>query len=182
MKMKVKDKTPATPWLPMAAGCVVVVIIAAILGLSAEKRFGSVIYQKLPPSIVAPSVTPSPSIAALLPSVTPLLSVTPSPSPELTAQEYILPFSDTRAVTTADLTGLTSWELKVARNEIYARHGRPFIHKDLSCYFAKQSWYILDPDYSDESLSKLELTNANTVLDYEKSIASPLIAKDTGCQ
>ena len=94
----------------------------------------------------------------------------------------IFPDSNTREIIEAELLDLTPWQLKVARNEIYARHGRPFIHKDLSCYFAKQSWYILDPDYSDESLSKLELTNANTVLDYEKSIASPLIAKDTGCQ
>ena len=36
---------------------------------------------------------------------------------------------------------LTDWEIRVARNEIYARHGRIFSDPDLNAYFRSQSWY-----------------------------------------
>jgi len=57
----------------------------------------------------------------------------PTPPPDFSASQsgqngFILPFSDSRTVTKNDLVGLTPWELKVARNEIYARHGRQFLH------------------------------------------------------
>jgi flagellar basal body-associated protein FliL len=95
--------------------------------------------------------------------------------------EYILPFSNIRAVVTADLEDLTPWELKVARNEIYARHGRPFVHQDLTCYFAQQPWYQIDQNYQEDNLSELEVSNAVFILNYEKANNSPLINKDSGC-
>lgn len=113
---------------------------------------------------------------------------TPPPdhlSTEITADspqsEYILPFSNSRKITKEDLVGLSPWELKVARNEIYARHGRPFVHQDLTCYFAKQDWYTLDNNYTEDRLSSLETTNAVFILDYEKEINSPLLNEDSGC-
>lgn len=96
--------------------------------------------------------------------------------------DYVLPFSNSRSVTREDLAGLTDWQLKVARNEIYARHGRTFVHKDLSCYFDKLSWYEIDPEYSENKLSSLEVSNAVFILNYEKEINSTLIDKDTGCK
>jgi hypothetical protein len=106
-----------------------------------------------------------------------------APSDEGTITEvYILPFSNTRALSTEDLVGLSPLELKTARNEIYARHGRAFVHKDMSCYFAKQAWYSIDPDYTDSNLSKLESLNVTTILDYEKSINSNVMNVDSGCK
>lgn len=97
-------------------------------------------------------------------------------------EDYILPFSNSREVVREDLIGLTPWQLKVARNEIYARHGRPFVHQDLACYFDKLAWYEIDPEYSENKLSPLEVSNAVFILNYEKEINSPLINKDTGCK
>ena len=96
--------------------------------------------------------------------------------------EFILPFSNSRSITREDLTGLTEWQLKIARNEIYARHGREFIHQDLSCYFDKLPWYEINPEYSENDLSSLEISNAVFILNYEKEINSSLIDKDTGCK
>lgn len=110
------------------------------------------------------------------------VTVTPPSDNNAGIEGYILSFSGTRIVSSDDLSGLTPWELKVARNEIYARYGRPFVHKDLSCYFAKQSWYTLNPDYSDESLSEFDTKNAAIILNYEKSINSPLVSTDSGCK
>jgi len=95
---------------------------------------------------------------------------------------FILPFSNSRSITEEDLAGLTEWQLKVARNEIYARHGRAFVHQDLSCYFDKLPWYEIDPEYSENKLSSLEISNAVFILNYEKEINSPLINNDTGCK
>ena len=38
-------------------------------------------------------------------------------------EEYILPDSDKKRVTNSDLKSLSSRELQLARNELYARHG-----------------------------------------------------------
>jgi len=104
------------------------------------------------------------------------------PSQTSDQSEYVLSFSNSRKITKEDLAGLTHWQLKVARNEIYARHGREFVHQDLSCYFDKLSWYEINPVYSENNLSSLEISNAVFILSYEKEINSSLINKDTGCK
>lgn len=94
---------------------------------------------------------------------------------------FVINDSNTRVITTSELTNLTPWQLKVARNEIYARHGRPFVHKDLQCYFAKQSWYRGDPNFSESSLNAVEKKNAETIKNYEIKVNSPFYQTDSGC-
>lgn len=57
------------------------------------------------------------------------------------ASEYILPESSTRLLTEADLSGLSKEELRLARNEIFARYGMIFGVEDLDSYFSSKSWY-----------------------------------------
>lgn len=45
--------------------------------------------------------------------------------------EYIIPDSSTRLLTAADLNGLSKNELRLARNEIFARYGRRFKDQEL---------------------------------------------------
>lgn len=94
---------------------------------------------------------------------------------------YIILDSNSRVISESELYNLTPWELKVARNEIYARHGRPFVHKDLQCYFATKSWYSEDSNFSESSLSTTEVKNISIILDYEKETNSPMLGKDSGC-
>lgn len=54
---------------------------------------------------------------------------------------FILPDSDTRLYTAEELEGLSEWDLEIARNEIYARHGRGFNDSTLQAYFDGQDWY-----------------------------------------
>lgn len=90
------------------------------------------------------------------------------------SSEYILPQSETRRLTEDDLSGLTHEELCLARNEIYARHGRRFKTQAIAAYFADKSWYdpSVDPavfDANQESyLSEDERYNASFLLSYEK--------------
>ena len=64
------------------------------------------------------------------------------------ASEYILPESNTRLLTESDLSGLTKEQLRLARNEMFARHGMIFGVEDLDSYFATKSWY--QPTYTAE--------------------------------
>lgn len=86
-------------------------------------------------------------------------------------KDYILPHSNTRKVTMADIKNLTKKERRLARNEIYARHGRRFLDKKLQKYFDSKNWYYgtIEPeDFVDsEHLSKLERRNAKFILKHE---------------
>ncbi len=85
---------------------------------------------------------------------------------------YILSTSGSEYLTIGDLAGLSAAELRVARNEIYARHGRIFGSEDLSTYFNSMSWYngtISADNFTDSMLSAVELANINTILKYEQA-------------
>lgn len=58
-----------------------------------------------------------------------------------TDSSYILPESNTRLLTRDELTGLTKEQLRLARNEIFARHGMIFGVDDLDAHFGSKSWY-----------------------------------------
>lgn len=50
-------------------------------------------------------------------------------------------------------------DLRILRNEMYARHGRVFKDPQLQKYFAAQAWYKPDPEFKDEMLSTIEFKN-----------------------
>lgn len=84
---------------------------------------------------------------------------------------YILPESSTKYLTKADLEGLTADKCRLARNEIYARHGRIFKDEAIQKYFESKSWYVgsIEPDDFQESmLNEYELANRDLIVEYEK--------------
>ena len=110
------------------------------------------------------------------PESTPEQTPEPEPEPEPSSPDYVLPDSSSRLYSAEELSGLSNWELYLARNEIYARHGRMFQKEDLQSYFNGQSWYT--PRYSPEEfdslglLSDVEQKNAATMLELEQSRGS----------
>lgn len=60
-------------------------------------------------------------------------------------------------------------ELKIMRNEIFARHGYIFQTDDMRSYFAKQSWYKPERTNVDNLLSKIEKKNVLTIKSAEKT-------------
>ena len=88
-------------------------------------------------------------------------------------EDYILPDSSIRPLTSADLAGLTKDQLRIARNEIYARHGRKFDSEDLSDYFNSKSWYrgtIAPADFRDSMLSQVEKDNLQVIKKAEENL------------
>lgn len=86
--------------------------------------------------------------------------------------EYILPESHDTALDEEDLYDLSKEQLKLARNEIFARHGYWFSNDDLFKYFAFCSWYR--PEKSKDTTGKLGLKsvenkNVSLIQDFEKN-------------
>jgi hypothetical protein len=81
---------------------------------------------------------------------------------------YIFADSDSRYLTSSDLYYLDATQLRLARNEIYARHGYVFKSKDLQEYFSNQSWYVPLYDNDRIVLSKTEMANVELIKTYEQ--------------
>lgn len=84
--------------------------------------------------------------------------------------EYVLPDSAKRKLKKSDLKGLSKEELRIARNEIYARHGRMFDDKKLQKYFDSQSWYegtVPASEFSEDVLSSVEKKNVAFIRQFE---------------
>ncbi|WP_458407204.1 YARHG domain-containing protein [Anaerotignum sp.] len=91
--------------------------------------------------------------------------------PEEFEPEYILPESDQKYLKKSDLFGLTEEECRLARNEIYARHGRIFKDKTLQEYFNSFDWYVpkIQPDdFREDILNKYEVANKDLIVEYEE--------------
>ena len=83
---------------------------------------------------------------------------------------YILPESNLRMLTISDLYLLTAEECRLARNEIYARHGRKFNDESLKIYFESKDWYLgtIEPeDFNESTLSEIEVANRDLIVQYE---------------
>lgn len=85
--------------------------------------------------------------------------------------DFVIPYSSEVELTAADLSGLSKSELRIARNEIYARHHRKFDSADLQTYFNSKSWYsgtIESSDFVDSAyLSDIEKKNIDLIKKYE---------------
>jgi len=78
----------------------------------------------------------------------------------------------TEPVTEESLGALFAEDLRLLRNEIYARHGRVFKDKDLQKYFETQGWYKPNPDFKDDQLSQIESDNLAKIKTAEESATS----------
>jgi hypothetical protein len=63
-------------------------------------------------------------------------------------------------------------DLRVLRNEVYARHGRVFKDADLQKYFEAQPWYKANPDFKDDQLNEIEAANLAKIKAAEDSATS----------
>ena len=91
----------------------------------------------------------------------------------LDEQGYILSESDTRLYTADELADFSDWELTLARNEIYARHGRLFDTPEIQEYFDGCGWYegTITPEeftgHEEEYLNPIELENVQMIYNYQ---------------
>jgi hypothetical protein len=75
------------------------------------------------------------------------------------------------------LRGLSLHELRLLRNEIYARHGRIFKTMWIQQYFGGQPWYDPKEDLKDEEISGTDKTNIETIVAYENKLHNSISTK-----
>lgn len=78
------------------------------------------------------------------------------------ASQYQIPVSSIKSIEQSDLVNMTDNQLWIARNEIYARHGRVFENEYLQNYFNSCSWYTPIEDkteVAETELSEIEKHN-----------------------
>jgi len=86
-------------------------------------------------------------------------------------------FFENKLISERMLNGLSLHELRLLRNEIYARHGRMFRAEWLQQYFFFQPWYNPDENFKDEDLSGNDKVNVETIVKYENKIHEELSTK-----
>jgi hypothetical protein len=77
------------------------------------------------------------------------------------------PEASTRILTTNDLYGKTNWDMRIMRNEIFARYGYVFKNTELRNYFMNQPWYRPQYDNVEGFLNEVEKRNAVFLKSYE---------------
>lgn len=89
------------------------------------------------------------------------------------AKDYIIPQSGTKLLTKEDIKNLSKEQLALARNEIYARHGRKFQMAEFRDYFSQKTWYKENPNYNynneSSNLNEIEAKNVVFLLSAENS-------------
>lgn len=91
------------------------------------------------------------------------------------ATGYIIPGSDSRYLTSSEISDMTPQLLCYAKNEIYARRGRTFVSRELQEYFNQQSWYngtVAAADFSEHVFNAYEMSNVELLTEREMALVS----------
>ncbi|MFC4805256.1 YARHG domain-containing protein [Filifactor villosus] len=100
--------------------------------------------------------------------------IQPSQPPNSAMAGFMISDSAVRYLAKEDLYGLSKEQLRIARNEIYARHGRKFKDEALQDYFNSQEWYmpLIEADEFDKmvKLSDVERKNLDLIKSVENSM------------
>ncbi len=86
------------------------------------------------------------------------------------SSDYIFADSSIRLLEDQELEGYDANTLSLARNEIYARHGRRFNDEGLQAYFDSKPWYrgtVTPEDFDEAVLSEIEKANIEKIASYE---------------
>lgn len=81
--------------------------------------------------------------------------------------EYIFPQSSSEYLSSEDLAGMDADQIQMAINEIYARHGRKFVLKNVQEYFDSLSWYegtVEAADFDVSVMNQYEGANINLMV------------------
>ena len=89
----------------------------------------------------------------------------------------VMQFFTATPLTDAMLANVNLTDLRLIRNEIYARHGRPFATEWIAAHFKSQPWYTPRNDYTDAELSPIEKANIALITKREDALHQDLSLK-----
>ena len=115
------------------------------------------------PPVTQPQPAPPPTVSAPPPVIA---ALPPAPTRAPAFDGFIFPDSDRRMLSAGELRRLSPDQLRIARNEIYARRGRFFRDQALASYFSRFSWYR--PTAWDVPVSAVEQANIKLIQSMER--------------
>jgi hypothetical protein len=77
----------------------------------------------------------------------------------------------------SDLDGLSGRDLKLLRNTVFAKHGRPFVTELVKGHFKTVTWYKADEKYSDALLTDVDKKNVKLIVSLEEKLKRPVAKK-----
>lgn len=89
------------------------------------------------------------------------------------SEDYVLPDSSSRIIKQSEIEKVSKAEIRIAINEIYARHGRIYESEDLNQYFNSKAWYkgsVKSDQFSDNMLSQIEKDNIIMLAEYRDAL------------
>lgn len=99
-------------------------------------------------------------------------------APEAAPPRDVSPLEDPaqldHLITVEQLSNLSRRDLRILRNTIYARHGKPFKSLLLQEYFDNMVWYKRDPAFAEKRLTKIDVTNVRLIKSVEDSLGGPM--------
>lgn len=140
-------------------------VLAAVIGGLVAAAVALMVARQQPQA-PAPAPQPAPIDPAPTPQTTPAPRP-PPPAAEARLGDFVLPQSSAQPLSPDAIAGLDKAQLRIARNEIYARHGRIFKSPDLAAHFAKFAWY--KPVADEVTLSPVEQANVSLLQEAEAS-------------
>jgi Lhr-like helicase len=122
--------------------------------------------------IAGATVNPAAVVPPTAENFTQEVTPTPAVDPGVPiSSSQMLPNSATEEISTSQLDNMTAEEIRIARNEIYARHGLIFQAEDLNEYFSAQDWYQGTVNDTDSiTLSEIEAKNVAIIVAYEDAM------------
>lgn len=147
------DPMPTASRWPLVAGGGVAVAALAVAGGVLMSRNGAPAPQQGAAPVVQPTVyvtetareAPPPAPAGATPAPLPAAGAPrtdePLPGPPPAGARVYFPDSSVRVLDPGEFAGLSRLQLRIARNEIFAREGRAFKDPSLVAYFSQFAWY-----------------------------------------
>jgi hypothetical protein len=148
---------------------------AAFVASFASAIPGEVLDEKMAALMKKKSRTPEEQIELTLAARALGISPGTEPAPDAVLSPLDDPSQLDKGVIDPDtLSDLSRRDLRILRNLIYARRGRPFKSPILREYFERMDWYHADPKYTDARLTKNDKRNIKVVQDVENEVGGPL--------
>lgn len=101
-----------------------------------------------------------------------LNTVVQQPEDDSSTSGFSYPFTASVWLSESDLSEYSSRDLRIMRNEIYARHGYSFKSADLQDHFSAQAWYnpvSQDAELAYSKMTAIERSNVDTIRKEERS-------------
>ena len=157
------------------AGAAIVDLVPTAASVTAVPEAPAATEAPTPTPVVTPIAGATVNPAAVVPPTAENFTQEPTPAPEdpgvPISSSQMLPNSATEEISTSQLDNMTAEEIRIARNEIYARHGLIFQAEDLNEYFSAQDWYQGTVNDTDSiTLSEIEAKNVAIIVAYEDAM------------